>query len=360
MASINPHMTTRGERRYIVRFRDPANRQQQKTFRRKVDAERFRNAVEVSKDQGTYVDGRAGNVTFAVIADRWLGTRSDKARSTRDRDSSYLRSLILPTFGDRIIKSIRPSEVETWLASMDKAPNTKGRALQIVRSVFDLARRDRLIASNPAADVGPPPMKPLRTGRALTDGEMNAMIIAAEEVDERTAVIVHLMARCGLRIGEALALRRQDVDLDSNTLTVATTMTREEGIRPVKGRVREDEGRVIPIPSDVAERLRHHFNQRPITNIGGFIVTSPRGGPLHYNNWRARVWVRITQRIDFDVTPHDLRRTAATRLFLVDRWTPAEVQAFMGHLDPRVTLGIYTVVASEKLPRPSTLRMQII
>ena len=360
MASIDTHTTSGGERRYTVRFRDPANHQQQKTFKRKVDAERFRNAVETAKDQGTYVDARAGNVTFTVIADRWLATRIDRARSTRDRDRSYLRSLILPTFGDRAIKSIRPSEVETWLASMDKAPNTKGRALQILRNVFDLARRDRLIASNPAADVRPPPMKPLRAGRALTDGEMKTIIVAAEDVDERTAVIVHLMGRCGLRIGEALALRHRDVDLDSKTITVATTMSRQEGIRPVKGRVREDQGRVIPIPSDVAERLRYHFNQRPVSNIGGFIVTSPRGGPLNYNNWRARVWVKITRHIDFDVTPHDLRRTAATRLFLVDRWTPAEVQAFMGHLDPRVTLGIYTIVASEKLPQPSTLSMKIV
>ncbi len=235
MASIDTHTTNDGERRYTVRFRDPANRQQQKTFKRKVDAERFRNAVETAKDQGTYVDARAGNVAFTVIVDRWLATRTDKARSTRDRDSSYLRSLILPTFGDRTIKSIRPSEVEAWLASMDKAPNTKGRALQILRNVFDLARRDRLIASNPAADVKPPPMKPLRTGRALTDGEMKAIIGAAEDVDERTAVIIHLMARCGLRIGEALALRRQDINLDTMTITVATTMSRQEGIRPVKG-----------------------------------------------------------------------------------------------------------------------------
>jgi integrase len=67
------------------------------------------------------------------------------------------------------------------------------------------------------------------------------------------------------------------------------------------------------------------------------------------------VWVKITRRIGFDATPHDLRRTAATRLFLVDRWTPAEVQAFMGHLDPRVTLGIYTHVSTDDLPAPSRL-----
>ncbi|MCJ7753835.1 MAG: site-specific integrase [Thermoanaerobaculales bacterium] len=142
-------------------------------------------------------------------------------------------------------------------------------------------------------------------------------------------------------------------------LTVATSMSRREGIRPVRGRHREDEGRVIPIPDDVVDRLQRHFDQRAVTNIGGLVVTAPRGGPLPYDRWRSRVWVNIVSRVDFGVTPHDLRRTAATRLFVVDRWTPAEVQAFLGHRDPRVTLEIYAVVEAETLPRPSTLNRGI-
>jgi integrase len=358
MASITAHTTIKGERRYVVRHRDPSHRQQQRTFRRKVDAERFRNGVEADMDRGTYVDPRAGNTTFSTLANRWLATRTDKARSTRDRDRSYLNSLILPTFGHRAVKTITPSEIEAWLANMDKAPNTRGKALQILRAILDLARRDRIIATNPASDVKPPPMKPVRIARALSDDELDAVIAAAEEVDERTAVLIHLMSRCGLRVGEALALRRRDVDLDAKMVTVARSMSRREGIRPVKGRHREDEGRVIPIPDDVANRLRRHFDERPVTNIGGLIVTAPKGGPLSDANWRSRVWIKITSRLDFEVTPHDLRRTAATRLFVVDRWNPPEVQAFLGHRDPRMTLGVYTLIEAATLPQPSSLNMR--
>lgn len=219
----------------------------------------------------------------------------------------------------------------------------------------DRLPRDRAIATNPAAEVKPPPMKPLRTGRALTDDELSAIIATAEAVDERTAVLIHLMARCGLRIGEALALRTRDVDLKAKTLTVATSLSRREGIRPVKGRHSEDEGRVIPVPNDVAARLHEHLNKRQVSNIGGYVVTAPRGGPLPYDRWRSRVWTNIISQIDFDVTPHDLRRTAATRLFVKDRWTTAEVQAFLGHRDPRVTLAIYALVDTETLPRPFSL-----
>lgn len=360
MASITKHTTNKGEPRYVVRYRDPSHSQQQKTFRRKIDAERFRNGVEAAKDQGTFIDPRAGSTTASTLADRWMATRADKARSTRDRDRSYLNSLILPTFGHRPIKSITPSEIEAWVATMAKAPNTRGKALQILRSVLGLARRDRIIATNPASDVKPPAMEPQRTPRVLSDDEIAAVIAAAEEVDERTAILIPLMGRCGLRVGEALALRRRDVDLDTKMLTVATSMSRREGIRPVKGRHREDERRTVPIPEDVVERLRRHFDQRPVANIGGFVVTAPRGGPLPYNRWRSRVWTKITSRVGFRVTPHDLRRTAATRLFVIDRWTPAEVQAFLGHRDPRVTLGIYALVEAETLPQPSSLNMRSI
>ncbi len=43
-------------------------------------------------------------------------------------------------------------------------------------------------------------------------------------------------------------------------------------------------------------------------------------------------------------------RTAAPRLFLNDRWTPPEVQAFLGHATPHITLTIYTIVKAENLP----------
>lgn len=54
------------------------------------------------------------------------------------------------------------------------------------------------------------------------------------------------------------------------------------------------------------------------------------------------------------MNPHDLRHTVATRLFTVDGWAVPQVQAFLGHADPKVTLKIYTHVSSEELPAPSS------
>jgi integrase len=333
----------------------PNGRSREKWYRRKVDADKFARTIEVDKDRGDYIDPNAGRIPFSEVAYRWLTGRSDKAPATQKQDRSYLRSMILPIFGDRPVKAIMPSEIEIWLANLDRAPNTRGKALQKLRSIFGLAKRDRLITHNPAADVKPPKMKPVREGIAITDDQIRAVIEAAEEVDERTAVLVHLMARAGLRIGEALALRRRDVDLDNATINVATSMPREGDVRPVRGRHSEAEGRTVTIPDDVAQRLRRHLAERHVAGINDLVVTAPRGGPLRYSNWRSRIWVHTVERLDFEVRPHDLRRTAATRLFVNDRWTPGEVQEYLGHSDPRMTLGVYTKINAADLPQPSTL-----
>jgi integrase len=261
--------------------------------------------------------------------------------------------MILPVFGDRPVASIRPSEIGEWVATLDRASATRAKALRIMANVLELARRDGALKINPAADVGAPKASPGRVGKALSDEDLAAVFEAAEGVDDRTGAMVHLMARCGLRVGEVIALRRSDLDFEAGTVTVATSMSRREGVKVPK----TDAGvRTIPMPEDVAGRLRRHLAEQTVADLGGFVFTAPRGGPVRYDNWRSRTWVRIVEAAGVgDVHPHDLRHTCATRLFVVDRWTPAEVQRFLGHRDPRITLGIYTHVVAEDLPAPSTL-----
>jgi integrase len=352
MASIRRHPVSDN---WNVRYRDPSGKQRSKTFKRQVDARAFASDVDADMRRGTYIDPQAGEVTFGRYADRWIATRTDKARTTQDRDASYLRSMILPTFGRRQVATIQTSEVEEWLAGLERADTTRTKALQILRSVLDLARRDRALAVNPATDVKPPGTEPQRTGRALSDKEVAALLEAAEQVDESTAGVVWLMARAGLRIGEALAVQRDDIDLVGGVLHVRRSLTRRGDVVAPKGRKRHDQGRTIPLPPDLTERLRRHLAASSVANIDGFVFTATRGGAIRYGNWRRRVWSRITDEADVDALPHDLRHTAATRLFTIDRWNPAEVQRFLGHRDPRVTLAIYTHVSSEDLPAPSRL-----
>jgi integrase len=194
-----------------------------------------------------------------------------------------------------------------------------------------------------------PSQKPRREGRALTETEVAAVIEAAEKVDARTAAMVWLMARAGLRIGEVLALRRED--LGDGILHVRGSMSRREGLRAVKGR---DGARSIPISPDLEARLRRHLGAQRVVSLDGWLFIAARGGQVRYDNWRTRTWRRVAEAANVgEIHPHDLRHTLATRLFLVDGWTVPQVQAYLGHTDPAVTLKVYTHVSAEELPRPS-------
>ena len=71
-----------------------------KTFDRKIDAERWLTSQDSSRNRGDWVDPALASETFGATAQSWLSSRRDVADSTRARDESYLRSLILPYIGD--------------------------------------------------------------------------------------------------------------------------------------------------------------------------------------------------------------------------------------------------------------------
>jgi integrase len=351
MASVRRH---RGK--YQVRWRVGTSERSQ-TFDKRRDAERFAAKIATDLDRGDYIDPRAGLLLFGQYADRWLELRGDRAKSTLDRDRSYLDSMILPTFGRLSVAGIKTTDIEAWVVKLHQAPATVAKALGMVRAILDLARRDQAIRVNPASDVRPP-RRPRRNqpGRALTDEEINRILKASEDVDGNLAPLVWLLGRCGLRIGEALAIRRSDIDLRTGMLSVSRSMSRTEGPRPVKGRSSEADGRSIPMPPDVVDRLRRHLESQTVTTIDGLLFTNRSGGPVGYHNWRSRKWCKIVDQAGVGaVRPHDLRHSAITRLFVVDRWSPAEVQAWAGHSDPRITLAVYTHVNSDALPTPSTI-----
>ncbi len=83
--------------------------------------------------------------------------------------------------------------------------------------------------------------------------------------------------------------------------------------------------------------------------IAGAQLVSPSSRCDCQSNWGGYFPLPL----NIDASPHDLRKTAATRLFLKDRWTVGEVQAFLGHRDPRTTLAIYTLINAASVPRPS-------
>jgi hypothetical protein len=94
------HVQRRSDRPgWVARYIDPAGKQRSKSFRRKVDAERFLAVTEASKLRGDWIDPALSRVTVADFSKRWRATIGHLPASTRESYETKLRVHVLPTFG---------------------------------------------------------------------------------------------------------------------------------------------------------------------------------------------------------------------------------------------------------------------
>src|SRR5215210_6505510 len=111
MASIVKRPNGRWRARYRER---PGGPQRARHFDRKVDAERFLARIQGQLFDGSYIDPAAGNRLFGDYAASWQRAQVHRPTTVAQVDN-HLRNHVLPTFGDRPIASIRPSEVQAWV-----------------------------------------------------------------------------------------------------------------------------------------------------------------------------------------------------------------------------------------------------
>ena len=88
-----------GKVSWRARWRDDRNRQRSKSFRRKIDAERFMTALDHAKNSGAYVDPAAGRMTVGDWSDRWLASQLHLKPKTLASYKSLLAACVLPRWG---------------------------------------------------------------------------------------------------------------------------------------------------------------------------------------------------------------------------------------------------------------------
>ena len=137
-------------KRWQVRYRDPAGASRNRSFERRIDAERFLTKISADLMRGEYVDPRAARTMFDDYASQWLDAQTFDA-STREAVSLRLRKHIFPTWGERALGSIKPSGIQTWLRDLQRtlAPSYVRVVFINFSTVLSAAVEDELIPRNP-------------------------------------------------------------------------------------------------------------------------------------------------------------------------------------------------------------------
>ncbi len=107
--------------------------------------------------------------------------------------------------------------------------------------------------------------------------------------------------------------------------------------------------RVLGLPDELATILAEHLAQQRLTgaDADALVFSSPRGGPLNYQNFMLRIWKPAVTTAGLEgVTAHDLRHSAATYLDAVG--APEQLlRRRLGHGSSDITRRVYVHVLDE-------------
>jgi integrase len=332
------HIQKRGDRKYQARWLDPDGRERAQTFTRKIDAENHLKHVEGAVLDNRYVD-LSNKITVVEYARQWAATRPHRATTAVRTESAIKTHIEATPLGSRRLVAVRPSEVQAWVTERSQrlAPGTVALLVSILRSMLNAAVDDRLITSSPAQRLSLPRAQSERIAPLSVD-QVRAL---AGAVPPRCLAMVITQAGLGLRIGELLGLRVEDIDFLRRTVRIEHQLSRDgKGLLPPKT---PRSRRTLPLPDVVAEVLAEQIR---LDGGSDYLFTTSRGNPYRQLDYARRVFNPAARNagLPAGTTSHHLRHHYASVLLFAGESvvavaerlgdTPAMVLKVYGHLMP--------------------------
>ena len=290
--------------------------------------------------------------TVGAFLRRWLATIRGRVRPRTHRSyQQVVRIHLEPGIGRVRLAKLTPLDVSAWFESRHAA-GVGGRTIHYARAVLRAALNQALkweLVSRNVASLTDPPRYRTREIAPLTPEQTRKFLAAV--AGHRLEALFTVAVGLGLRLGEALGLPWDAVNLDAGTLSVRQTLERA-GKQPRFGEPKSARGRrTITLPGIVTAALRKHrtrqLQERLIAgerwNDSGLVFTTEAGAPLDGCNIN-RTFKAILRRAELPaIRYHDLRHTAAT-LLLTQGVDPRTIMETLGHSQISLTLNTYAHV----------------
>jgi integrase len=306
-----------------------------KAFATSEDADLWLAEQHVSAGRGSLVDPRGHRIT---LGDWWTvfmaeRTLSLSARQTYER---HWKNHISLAFGHRQLGSLRRGEIQAWVNRLPVGARTAGTILAILQSALKAATIDDLLVKSPAVGVKAP-RAPRRKLIVPTPEEVAAL---TDCMYGPYQVCVRLAAEVGLREGEFLGLRVEDLDLLGRRLHVSRQCQTIDGEGVVLDLPLKSEAayRTVPLAPQTADAIGWHLKRYQRRNL--VVLTSARTPVLRgvfLDAWRKAV---IKADIDRPLRPHDLRHRYASVL-IAEGLDALTVKTLMGHSSITETFDTY-------------------
>lgn len=218
---VERRVSRSGEVTYRARYAMADGTRYSRTLTTKMDAEAWLAAERALIDRDSWSPPRARQEaeerrqrealfnTVGGFAERYLSERSLRP-NTLAGYRQLLDSRILPTLRDTPLIDVTLADIKSWRAAMDpKTEATNAAAYRLLRSLLQAAEEEELIDRAPPKIRGASTARVKRVAKPATFDELAVIF---DNMPERLRLFIVLAAFVGLREGEALELRRSDVD----------------------------------------------------------------------------------------------------------------------------------------------------
>jgi integrase len=332
----------------------------------RLDAERKRTELLAQHDRGIWIP--PSKLTVERYLEEWLAAiRHQVSARTLQGYDDIVRKRLIPNLGHHSLAKLRPGHIIDYYRRMLTEGRARGKATaglsartvlshhRVLSAALKRAYQLDLIAANPCGKLprSDTPKPLAKDAGALDEAGMAALLRASEGGPLHAPILVALMT--GVRRGELLALRWQDIDLAPDAsppkgeLRVTRSLQQLRGQEPsfTTPKTRRSR-RALAIEGRIVTALRDHRTAQNVERVRlGFawhdndlVFPGPDGRPWPPEMF-TRAFVALARRPGVPrVRFHDLRHTHLTNL-LVAGVPLRTVADRAGHSTPQTTLGVY-------------------
>lgn len=322
---------------------------------------------QIERDHRESVTVAGGDATFGKWAEKWVSYKTSAVGEKQMESYNGMLTRVLPGFNRRKLRLIQTYDIQEFidglavnnpLTGKPTAKRTLKAYKNMFSQIFEFAIMNRAVDFNPAKYVAIPRSAPNKTRRALTAQERQWI----EQTPHRVQPMAMIMLYAGLRRGEVIPLRWDDIDFKLGVINVDKAVTYVKGQPVLKPPKTEAGYRLVYLCDKLSDYLQEYKARAPDNELvcpslsGGMYTESGfKKGWLSFqrdlnitsglNSLRKSKYDPRFSTLEIDnITPHMLRHTFCSMMY-ESGVSLKTAQGQMGHASSMVTLGIYTHIS---------------
>lgn len=312
------------------------------TFDRLVDAQNEERELIAQKQKTWHYDMFAP-LPFDITVDEWIESLKVRKLSASHiiRIEYDMRNYFKPFFAGVDIKAIKPSDIEKFVSTVRErlAPFTINRMVKMLKSFFNfLAEEDRL-ERNPVKKKSLLPWVAKHLKPVWTMEESKKFLTYLErkyQGDERWFYLFFkVLANCGLRFGEVLAVEKADFDFENNRIRINKSYCSHSfKLKTTKN----GKTRYAPLPPSLADEMKDYCAKN---QIFGPLFMDKNGSYHSYDKIRGR-YIKDVKGANLPYSNIHNHRRAFCMMYLENGGDEVQLRKLVGHSDFSMT-DLYTV-----------------